>query len=293
MKKYDLAVFIGRFQPFHDGHKAVIEEALKQAENVCVVIGSANAPRTDRNPFSYQERAEIIRKEFPDVFLTCVEDSMYNDTKWVEDVQAAVAETANILKAETIVLAGHAKDNSSFYLKLFPQWSKDGIISVKNASSLSATSIRERYFLSGEIPSNVIPLSTFNFLVKFKGTNDFKLVQDEVKFIRDYKKQFEAYPYPPKFVTVDAVVVQSGHVLLVQRKARPGRGLWAMPGGHLEPDEFMVDGIFRELEEETKIKVPGKVLRGNLITIRIVRLVGVQLHLLVSSTFLLIRNFLR
>ena len=266
---YDLAVFIGRFQPFHDGHKEVIQEAYKQAKIVCVVIGSMNSPRTDRNPFTFEECAKIIQNEFPQIAIVGVEDSAYNNTKWVEDVQHAVGEFATYHNAKTICLAGHEKDHSSYYLKLFPQWSKNGIISVKTPSSLSATSIRERYFLKGEIPKNLIPLSTFNFLVKFKGMYAYSQIREESLFIRDYKKQFESYPYPPKFVTVDACVVQSGHVLLVQRRARPGKDLWALPGGHLNNDEWIEDGIFRELEEETKIKVPEKVLRGNVKNIKV------------------------
>ena len=40
--QYDYLVFIGRFQPFHLGHKSVVDEALKLAENVIMLIGSAN-----------------------------------------------------------------------------------------------------------------------------------------------------------------------------------------------------------------------------------------------------------
>lgn len=49
-KHYKYLVFIGRFQPFHSGHKAVIDEALKRADEVIMLIGSANLPRSLRNP---------------------------------------------------------------------------------------------------------------------------------------------------------------------------------------------------------------------------------------------------
>ena len=39
--KCDILVFIGRFQPFHIGHKAVLDAALAQAEKVIVLAGSA------------------------------------------------------------------------------------------------------------------------------------------------------------------------------------------------------------------------------------------------------------
>ena len=60
-KHYKYLVFIGRFQPFHCGHKAVIDEALQRADNVIMLIGSANLPRSLRNPFSVDERTAMIK----------------------------------------------------------------------------------------------------------------------------------------------------------------------------------------------------------------------------------------
>jgi len=69
------------------------------------------------------------------------------------------------------------------------------------------------------------------------------------------------------FVTGDAVVVQSGHILLVKRGNHPGKGLLALPGGFVNQSEFIVDGVVRELKEETGIQdnrgpIPPGVLRG-------------------------------
>ena len=65
-------------------------------------------------------------------------------------------------------------------------------------------------------------------------------------------------------MTVDAVVVQSGHILLVKRGDMPGKGQLALPGGFLNQNETMLDGAIRELKEETKIKVPVPVLKGSI-----------------------------
>ena len=62
------------------------------------------------------------------------------------------------------------------------------------------------------------------------------------------------------------MVVQSGHVLLIERRALPGRGLLALPGGFLDTEEWIEDAAFRELREETKIDIPNAVLRGGLVT---------------------------
>ena len=60
----DALVFIGRFQPFHNGHKAVIEAALEKAEQVVIVVGSSFAARNIRNPFSFEERKAMIEACF-------------------------------------------------------------------------------------------------------------------------------------------------------------------------------------------------------------------------------------
>lgn len=56
-KKY--ALFIGRWQPFHNGHKYLIDEALAKGEDVCVAI--RNTEISDSNPFTAEQRAEMIR----------------------------------------------------------------------------------------------------------------------------------------------------------------------------------------------------------------------------------------
>ena len=55
-----------------------------------------------------------------------------------------------------------------------------------------------------------------------------------------------------------------GHILLVEHKAAPGEGLWALPGGFVNQFETVRDCALRELQEETKIKVPPKVLAGSI-----------------------------
>jgi bifunctional NMN adenylyltransferase/nudix hydrolase len=51
---------------------------------------------------------------------------------------------------------------------------------------------------------------------------------------------------------------------MIKRRASPGKGLWAAPGGFLNQAERIEDAAIRELREETKIKVPAPVLRGNI-----------------------------
>ena len=109
----ELAVVIGRFQPFHRGHAAVLGDALEAAPRVLVVVGSAGSPRLVKNPFSADERIRTIRatlapEQRARVAFTTVPD-YYDEPRWAEAVQAAVAREG----ARAPLLVGFRKDESS------------------------------------------------------------------------------------------------------------------------------------------------------------------------------------
>ncbi len=274
-KQYDLAVFIGRFSPLHFGHCAVINAALENADHVCILVGSSFQPRNYRNPFLFQERYEMIRETYAEyqdrITVMPLEDCIYNDGTWVQNVQACVAEcTESMFGPDAnprITLIGHSKDHSSFYLKMFPQWDSINVPGYESEEFvLSATGIRASYFLNPDVDllRKTLPGPVALNMLKFMGTVDYRGIREEYEFVQKYKQAWAAAPYEPIFVTVDAVVVQSGHILLIQRKARPGKDLWALPGGFLNPSEKIEDAVIRELREETRIKVPAPVLRGSI-----------------------------
>ena len=133
---------------------------------------------------------------------------------------------------------------------------------------INGTQIRDSYFespgaffkshLADMLPDNVV-----EFMENFSTSEEFKDLREEWVFLKEYKKMWEVAPYPPTFVTGDAVCIQSGHVLLIQRKFSPGKHLWAIPGGFLNDNEKISTCQLRELKEETKLKVPDKVLEGS------------------------------
>lgn len=62
------------------------------------------------------------------------------------------------------------------------------------------------------------------------------------------------FPQSP-LVGVGAVVVHDGRVLLVRRGREPLKGHWTLPGGVLEVGESLVEGVAREVLEETGLTV--------------------------------------
>lgn len=272
-KPYGTLVLIGRFQPLHNAHLEIIKRCTALTNNLVIVTGSAHQPRTYKNPFTSREREQMIREATQGLNLTITvganTDTIYNDQAWAVRVQKIVNDAIYNTKGpekQKIAVIGHKKDESSFYLDMFPQWE---FVNVEQIEPLSAVNIRDLYFkrdANMRFIQGVVPETTFDFLMRFKETPEYEQIIREREFVENYKKQYASLPYPPIFSTADAVVIQSGHVLMIRRRAEPGRGLWALPGGYVNAntDRSVEDAAIRELREETGIKVPAPVLRGNI-----------------------------
>jgi len=279
----ELAVFIGRFEPFHNGHLEVVRRGLAEASRLLIVIGSDGAARrADFLPFTTSERREMIlaslpREDHHRVVFKGVPD-LGDIIAWADRVRGLDAEAldqAGLGADAPVTLIGCSKDRSSYYLSVFPEWNS---IAVPHLGELSATPIREAYF--GEDPEGVsawlagpgreqLPPAVVTWLKAFRAEPAYGEMLAELAYARRYREAWSRAPYPPIFVTADAVVIQDGHVLLIRRKGQPGQGQWALPGGFVEQDEFVVDAALRELEEETGIAVAEADLRAAIVATRV------------------------
>ncbi|OOR90851.1 hypothetical protein B0181_04475 [Moraxella caviae] len=264
---FDHLIFIGRFQPFHLGHEFVVKEALKRAKTVILLIGSANSPRTIKNPFTFDEREAMILSAFDEqtasrIVCLPIDDTLYNDHKWLQNIGSAVRFITQDAGKTGVI--GHTKDDSSYYLSLFPAWDYVELPSFEN---LSATPLRRAYFGESTLKDGTslydkLPKSSQDFLEKFKNTSEFTQLQTEYQHIKACQNAWQAAPYPPTFITADALIVQSGHILLIERGGDYGKGLWAMAGGFLDADETLLHCAIRETYEETGLKIDKKNLKA-------------------------------
>lgn len=245
MSKHSTGIFIGRFQPIHSGHIHAIGVAASQVRQLIIMVGSANQCRSIRNPWSFQERKSMIRiklesANIQNVTIVPLNDYPYSDSQWITDVRS----TIEYHTEDKPVLFGHMKEGND-YLTWFPDWE---FRSIESQSKINATEVRTTMFLTNSLE---MP----------------KCVRDDWAFYQKEAKLFENYPFPEtlNFNCADAVLECQGHVLLIKRKFTPGAGQWALPGGFRNQRETFLDCAIRELQEETNVRIPEKVLRGSIV----------------------------
>lgn len=253
-RKRTFGVYIGRFEPPHLAHLAVMVEALSEVQKLIVVIGSARAARTTRNPFTAEERQGMIAEMLLQagiarsrLLFTQVRDYLYNESLWLSEVQSGV--TAHTRGSSDVALIGHLKDESSYYLRSFPAWE---FLPAHIVSPLSATGVRRAYFEGDEqAVSAMVPPAVGQFLTRFQAGPEYAMLRQEYDYLKDYRAAWATSPFPPVFVTTDAVLTRSGHVLLVRRAGQPGHGRLAMPGGFLNVGESLLTSCIGKVQEET------------------------------------------
>ena len=182
MKQFDKAVVIGRFQPFHNGHAAMVRKALEEAKSVYILLGSAYAYPNVLNPLTARERQTMIFSwlnanfEIADVARVQFEhipDYLYNEEKWKTSVRTAIKET----KGDNIAIYGYEKDAGSYWLKAFG-WTHVPVPPVQvDGKDLSATDLRPIIFNHkngwDRQLSRYVPGTTVNYIDKWMMEDTF------------------------------------------------------------------------------------------------------------------------
>lgn len=251
------AVFIGRFQPVHHGHIKVMKHTLEHVDQLIVVLGSDKSARTTRNPFTSAERALMIYISLKEagvdtsrVKMIGVPDLHYHPQLWEAQVQNKVHEIAGKSK---VIMTGRPKDATSSYLQDFPTWQR---MYCPPPGEYNATDARRAMF-TGKLDDAAPMLSkgVLELLREWANKETFLKLKEEWNAEESFKASWANAPFPPVFVTTDALIIRSGHILAIRRPETPGKGLYALPGGFLRnyerADEEMIDSCIHHLKAKT------------------------------------------
>ena len=129
-------LLIGRFQPFHLGHLDAVLFGLSRTENLFICIGSSNKSNERRNPFSAEERKEMI--------ISSIEPSMADrlkifDIPDVGDHEKWTFEIDRIVPKYDIIFT-----NDEFTKTLFEKREMNVVpVVLKDRDKFSGTNIRK------------------------------------------------------------------------------------------------------------------------------------------------------
>lgn len=229
-----VCLVIARFHPLTRACEALLKSKVEAGYDLKVCIIGANAPRSHRYPCTAEEQAAMLATigfdavAIEEVLGRARRKRQFLDIAPRADILIIDKAYGGFLKEDWD--AGHVSEVSKIVL--------DGAMHAKNCW-LSGSPITE---VSGEVlkilESSLLP-------------SDRVRLWEEECYVQKYRGSWAAAPYTPVLATVDVVIQKDGRVLLIERGGDVGRGLWALPGGFVEPDETVFDAARRELLEET------------------------------------------
>ena len=162
-------LYVGRFQPFHLGHLGAIKAILKEADELVIVIGSAQYSHNLNNPFTAGERLFMIRVALQEanvnlskLWIVPVPD-VHLHMLWVSAVEGytpkfKVCYTNEPLTQRLFAESGYpVKDIPFFDRKLY-----------------MSTVIREKMLQDNESWRELVPKSVANFIGEIDGINRLK-----------------------------------------------------------------------------------------------------------------------
>ena len=160
------ALFIGRFQPFHNGHLNVIKNISKEYDKIIVGIGSSQYSHTLENPFTADERKLMIERSLEHVgiknYQIILIPDINNPPKWVDHV-------LTIFSDFNVVITNNSLTKSLFLEKGYIV--KETKLYKKNI--FSGKEIRKK-IVKGEPWKNLVPQEVYNIIKQINGIERLK-----------------------------------------------------------------------------------------------------------------------
>ncbi|MEI7621286.1 MAG: hypothetical protein WCJ51_02005 [Candidatus Moraniibacteriota bacterium] len=149
-------VFVGRLNPMHLGHEAVIAKMLQQfgIENSLLILGSSSAPFSLRNFFSVAERKKFVQSIFPDLAIICLPD-FPTDAQWLAELDKLLL-AKKFDPAKTVFFGGCNADLAFF----LDAGRKCQILNRVDGTTptISATQVRALLLSNGSLKGFLNPL---------------------------------------------------------------------------------------------------------------------------------------
>ena len=149
-----IGLAVMRTQPLHYGHCLIIDQMIKDNDEVIIAIGSCNQEVSDKNPFSFEERKTMLRKVYGSrIKIVGVDDigDEENENSWCDHVLDTIQKYN--LPAPTDYYSG-----SDFDAKWYRgRFDKIHIVNRDENNFISATEIREMIKANNQEWKNYIP----------------------------------------------------------------------------------------------------------------------------------------
>jgi len=156
-------LLIGRFQPFHLGHLDALKFALSRVEKLWIGIGSSNKPNQKQNPFSADERKEMILsstdKSISDRIEIFYIPDLENHKKWIENIDTIVPKFDVVFSNDELIQSLYSKRG----IKVIP-------VPFSDRDVLSGTNIRDK-INSNQQWEHLVPEGTKIVLRKLDAKN--------------------------------------------------------------------------------------------------------------------------
>jgi len=151
-------LLIGRFQPFHFGHLNALRFALSKVDKLWIGLGSSNKPLQKNNPFSAEERNEMILSSIDESMKQRIQiyfiPDLQNHIKWIELIDMLVPKFDIVFTNDE--LTRHLYSKRDVEVLSIPFVKRD---------ILSGTNIRDM-IISDQKWEDLVPEGTKNFLHK-------------------------------------------------------------------------------------------------------------------------------
>ena len=159
--------YVGRFQPYHNGHQTVLEQMACRVDEIVIGVGSAQVSHTVANPFTAGERVLMLTRSLEGLgcpfYVIPIEDIQRN-ALWVAHVRSMTPPFDTVYSANPLVV------------QLFTEAG----VSVRSPAmherlTYSGTAIRQR-MLDGEPWECLVPPAVVDVIQEIHGVERLRQI---------------------------------------------------------------------------------------------------------------------